>query len=263
MLADEFVDVFMSFVGRVGEPFRWRGGEGGFNLEDGVAGGVELTADEDLSATRCGRGLIGLPSFSTREGDGCGLRCSFPPSSESDEELKRRREPTLLGLGDGGFAVSVAVALGRSFGSAEPLGAVLGRRREPLVVGPVAAGAWGVASGDFMSSVEDRLCCVESRLRVIPLASGVDSRLGRSPELEMRVTGWALGVGVEDWRLVSFVFLETLGTLVGLVSSGGLSLLLTPAIIALPTEARVKDWRMEELLVVGLEGLGSGLVLPL
>ena len=48
MLADEVVDVFMSFVGRVGEPFRWRGGEGGFNLEDGVAGGVELTAEEEL-----------------------------------------------------------------------------------------------------------------------------------------------------------------------------------------------------------------------
>lgn len=252
-VVDVFV-VFMSFVGRVGEPFLGIvGDDGGFNFEgvEGVAGGVAFTADDDFNAARCGRGLIGLV-FRSTDGDAWGLRCSFPPSSD-EEVLRRRRAPALAGAGEGGFIVSAAMALERSLGSADAAGgfALLGRRDDPLV----GAGPVGVAllSGLFaISSVEERLCWPETRLRVIGFASGVFSRLlgfarGRlSPPIEAR--GAEACCGVTERRLEdSFDFLAIL------CSSVLLWLLRTPAIIAFPTEARFKDWR-RELRVVGFDG---------
>lgn len=92
------VVVFISFVGRVGEPFLCTVGDGGFNFVgvDGVVGGVALIAEEAFNAARCGRGLIGLVFLSATDCEASGLRCSFPPSS-SDDELGLRRAPTLAG----------------------------------------------------------------------------------------------------------------------------------------------------------------------
>lgn len=70
-----------------------------------------------------------------------------------------------------------------------------------------------------------------------------------SPLIEAR------GAGVTELRRASLVFLASLA------SSVLFSLLLTPAMMALPTEARFRDWRREELRVLGL--LRGCLGLPL
>lgn len=176
------------------------------------------------------------------------MRCSFPPSSD-EEVLRRRRLPAFAGAGDGALRCSTtAAALGRSLGSAEEAApTVLGRSDVP----PRGFAAVGVtlASDDFIASlsVPDRVDCCAARRRVTILVSGVTlSRLlgwarGRlSPPIEAR--GAEMGWGVTDDRRAFFVTF---------VSSVLASLLLTPAIIALPTEARF-NWRRDELLVFGL-----------
>lgn len=165
--------------------------------------------------------------------------------------------PTLAGAGEGGFTGSTITDLGRYLGRAEFALADLGRSDDALA----AAVAWGVpfVSGLLISSVEDRLCCPEILLRVIVFVSGVlCSRFpawvrGRlSPPIDARgAAGW--GLTALRRREASLVFLEGF-------SSELLSLLLTPAMMALPTEARFKDCRREEALVVG--GLVTDLGLP-
>lgn len=169
--------------------------------------------------------------------------------------LRRRRVPALAGAGDGGFTGSTIVDLGRYLGSAEV--ADLGRRVDP----PLVTALWGVPfdSGLLISSVEDRLCCPETLLRVTVFASGgLFSRFplwgrGRlSPPIDVLGAAAGCGFTVLRRREASLAFLGGFSSVVLL-----LSLLLTPAMIALPTDARVKDWRREEDLVGGLEvGLG-------
>lgn len=210
----------------------------------GVAGGDIFTTllRLVLSTARWGSGLIGLERFS--RGDEAVFFCSFSSSFSSSDVLDRRRVPALTGEGRS-FCVSTSIDFGRYFGSEETLLGFFGLRTLDALVIPAACGVGGSVDLDDCSS-EDVLCIVpDTRRRVTVFDSGVSDLLDKggfvSP-MEARGVAGLVFMALKR-RELSFAFLAFL-------LASLLSLFMTSA-KALPTEARLRDCRME-LLVVGL-----------
>ena len=148
--------ILRSLAGREEDP----GVEGRDFCLVGVAGGVAWAwLVVDLSAARCGSGLMGRLSL----GPDSGRFCSFLSSSES---LRRLRVPTRTGCGDGGFSgisEGLTADLGLYLGRAE---VGRGRRREETDASD------GDLTDDAPSSDEVRAIAPETRFLVMIFGAG-------------------------------------------------------------------------------------------
>lgn len=224
--------VFTVLVGLAGDALA-EDGVDGFNLE-GVVVGVVLVM-LTLSATLCGRGLIGLETFE----DGEWLYCAFFWSRfscfSSSELLNRRRVPARTG--EGGCFVSINADFGRYFGSPEDTAGTRGRSDEARV-SPTLGGVGDSTGLDGCSSDNSLLAAADIRLRVIVFESGVATLFEVcggglvSPMEERGAAGLRLRA-LKRRELVSLAFFA-------LLSGSRCSLFITSA-KALPIEARPSD----------------------